>query len=149
MISNCKINNSKYYKRIFFIGLDNYSLEQKSYFEKLIRRAPEDTLIISFSYNSNRENIVHINTCFDSYSLNKIYDYIKDFELPIVVFVPRCNKDSISQMIYFKKRKDTQVFVGKCTPMILNPSLMNTLEKLFAIKPISLVENDLEKILHS
>ena len=41
---------NKSFKKVFVIGLDNYSIEQKSYFEKILRLASRDTLIISFSY---------------------------------------------------------------------------------------------------
>jgi len=134
------------FNRIFMIALDGFSLEQKAYFEKLIKLAPKETLIISFSYEQERENLIHINTCFDSYSLLKIFDKIKDSDLPITVFVPKCDKNSVSQMIYLSEHKNTNVFVGKCTPIILNPSLMNTLQELFLIKGISSAKNDLAQI---
>lgn len=135
------------YNQIFFIGLERYSLEQKAYFEKLIKHTPKDVLIISFSYNFERENLIHINTCFDSYSMIKIYDEIKESQKPITVFVPKCDRNSISQMIYLSGNSNTKVFVGKCTPIILNPSLMNTLQEIFQINSITSSKKDLERIL--
>ena len=129
-------------KKIVLIGLEKYSIEQKSYFDKLIRTLPKTTLIISFSYNSEKENLLHLNTCFDSTPLLKIYEEIKNYNLPITVFMPTCDRNTISQMIYFSQNKNTRVFVGKCTPIILNPSLMTTLEKDFNIKSITTVSKD-------
>ena len=59
------------------MGLDGYSLEQRTYFEKLIKLIPKNILILSFSYNSEKENLIHINTCFDYYSWIKFFDFIE------------------------------------------------------------------------
>ena len=134
------------YKRIFMIGLERYSLEQKAYFEKLIKLSDNDTLIISFSYNTEKENVIHINTCFDSFGLIKVYNEIKNTSLPITVFIPKCDRNTISQMIYLSEDKNTKVFVGKCTPIILNPSLIATLKQVFEISGITTAKKDLETI---
>ena len=133
-------------KRIFLIGLDLYSKEQKTYFEKLIKTAPEDTLIISFSYNFERENIIFLNTCFDSLGLVRIFDSIKDYKIPLIVFMPKCGRNTISEMIYYSQIDNTKVFIGKCTPIILNPSLMNTLKDTFGIRSITNPRQDLKDI---
>ena len=135
------------YKRIFMIGLERYSLEQKVYFEKLMKLSDCDTLIISFSYNIEKDNIVHINTCFDSFGLIRVYNEIKDSGLPIAVFVPKCDRNTISQMIYLTENKNTKVFVGKCTPIILNPSLISTLKQIFEINGITTAKKDIEMIM--
>ena len=137
------------YNRVFIIALEGFSLEQKAYFEKLIKFTPSDTLIISFSYDIERENLIYVNTCFDSYSMLKFYDEIKKYNLPITVFVPKCDKNSISQMIYLSENESTDVFVGKCTPIILNPSLMNTLQEIFQIKGLTTAKKDVERIIDS
>lgn len=135
------------YKRIFMIGLEKYSLEQKAYFEKLIKLADCSTLIVSFSYNIEKNNLIHINTCFDSFGLIKIYNEIKNLNLPITVFIPKCDRNTISQMIYLTENKNTKVFVGKCTPIILNPSLITTLKQTFKINGITTAKKDLEIIM--
>ena len=141
-----KIENNNY-QQIFIIGIDGYSLEQKTYFEKLIKLAPKDILILSFSYNIERENLIHINTCFDYYSWLKIFEFVNNFELKTTIFVPRCERNTISQMIYLSKFNKVKIFVGKCIPIILNPSLLTTLQETFNIKAISISKKDLEQIL--
>ena len=140
-----KLDSGKY-SEVFMIGLERYSLEQKAYFEKLFKLAPEKVLIISFSYNLERENLIHINTCFDSYSLIRIFDNIKDYTYPITVFIPKCDKNTISEMVYLSGNPNTSVYVGKCTPIILNPSLMNTLKSVFSINGITSAKKDIETI---
>ena len=134
------------YKNVFLIGLEKYSLEQHKYFEKLAKLAPKEVLIISLSYNFNRENFIHVNACFDNYAIIRLYNEIKRYGLKTSVFVPKCDRNSISQMVFLSKDDDTDVFVGKCTPIILNPSLMGTLQSEFSINGITSAKKDLERI---
>ena len=131
------------FEEIIVIGSDGYSLEQKSYFEKLIRQASKNSLIISFSYSSEKENVISINTCFDYFSIIKIVKALQTFEKPIKIFFPKCERSTISQMIYLSKEKNLKIFVGKCTPIILNPTLMKTLKSTFNICEITTVKKDL------
>lgn len=141
-----KIENNNY-QQIFIIGLDGYSLEQKSYFEKLIKLVPNNVLIISFSYNIEKENLVYINTCFDNYSWVKISEYLRMQEIKTTIFVPKCERNTISQMLYLSHFDNIHLFVGKCTPVVLNPSLLATLQETFDIYGISTSKKDLEQIL--
>lgn len=139
--------NTKFYDRIFIIGLDGYSLEQKAYFEKIIKLAPKTTLIISFSYNYEKENFIHVNSCFDYYSWIKIIKHLTTkTEIQKTVFVPKCERSSVSQIIYISQLENIEIYLGKCTPIILNPSLMNTLQSTYDIKGITSAKKDLENI---
>ena len=138
---------SKNYKRVFIITNDEYLLEEKAYFEKMIRHTPDNVLIISFSYKYEKENFIYINSCFDDHSVLRIFDLVYKFQYPITIFMPKCNKSSISQMIYLSGFENTEIYLGKCIPLILNPSLMTTLQEIFDIKHITSVKKDLESIL--
>lgn len=142
-----KINSG--IKRIFIISADNFSKELKNYFEKLIKSTFKDTLIISFSYKFEYEKFIHINTCFDNYATIRIFDKVKTYGLPITVFIPKCSMNTISEMIYFSEDKNTKVYSGKCTPIILNPSIMQTLKNIFNINSITVVSDDLRDITDS
>ena len=85
--------------------------------------------------------------CFDYFSLIRIFDYIYKFNLPITIFIPKCHRDSISQMIYFASLEKVKLFLGNCASIILNPALLKTLEKFFNISLISTVKKDLEQII--
>lgn len=139
--------DSNNYEQIFIIGLEGYSLEQKAYFEKLTKLTPQNILIISFSYNSEKENLIHINTCFDNFSWIKIFEFLNTFELGITIFVPKCERGTLSQMIYFSDFKNVNLFVGKCTPIVLNPSLLTTLQEVFKIQSVSTFKKDLKQII--
>ena len=130
--------------KIFLIGAEIFSFEQKAYFEKLIKLADEKTLIISFSYSSERKKLIYLNACFDSFAIVRFFDRLKDYGLPLKVFIPRCDRSSISEMIYFSSFQNTEVYVGKCTPILLNPSILHVLHNHFNVKGISTVKNDLK-----
>lgn len=137
---------NKSFKKVFVIGLDNYSIEQKSYFEKILRLASRDTLIISFSYYQEAENIMHFNTCYDNFLWLKICEFLEKFNLPIKVFIPKCDSSTISQIIYLSQKNNAEIYMGICTPILLNPSLISSMQANFLIKQITNAKKDLEEI---
>ncbi len=135
------------FSRIFIIGLNGYTIEQQVYFDKLIKETPEDVFIVSLSYCLQKDNVICLNTCFDSFAIIDFAERMsEEYKLPITVFFPKCDRHTMSQMIYFSENDNISVFVGKCTPIILNPNLINTLSKVFGIKGLSSVKKDLEDI---
>ena len=141
-----KLKNENY-NHLFFIGQERYTLEQNAYFEKIIKHAPKNVLIISFSYNIEQENLIHINACFDSFSLIKFVERVRqNCQINTTVFFPKCDRNSVSEMIYLSHLENVEVYVGKCTPIIPNPTLITTLNTLFGIKNITTAKKDLEII---
>ena len=76
-----------------------------------------------------------------------MFDFVEKFDLKIDFFFPQCARDSVSQIVYLSSYEKVRVYVGKCAPIILNPSLMSTLQKLFNIKTLTSAKKDLEEIL--
>ena len=68
-------------------------------------------------------------------------------EIKTTIFVPKCERNTISQMLYLSHFDNIHLFVGKCTPVVLNPSLLATLQETFDIYGISTSKKDLEQIL--
>lgn len=134
------------FNKIILIGLDANSYEQKSYFNKLVKNTPKSTLVISFSYNFELDNFICLNSCFDSQNIIRVFNLLYDFNLPITIFIPQCDRNSISQLIYFSSKERAKTFVDKCLPIILNPSLVTTLQKHFSTYTLSKVKTDLEII---
>ena len=133
-------------KRIIMIGAEHDNTDRKVYFKKLVKHIHKDSLIITFSYEFDTENCISLNACFDNSALIKIYETVKDCGIPVIVFMPDCSRDTISQIIYLANQENTAVYVGKCTPIILNPSLLQTLNKIFGIKSIDAVKKDMKDI---
>ncbi len=136
------------YSQIFIIGLSGYTMEQQAYFDKLIKQTPEDVLILSLSYCRHKENVICLNACFDIFAAAEFAEGLTgEYNIPITVFFPKCDRHTMSQMIYLSKNKNISVYVGKCTPIILNPNLIDTLQKVFDIKGLTSVKKDLADIL--
>ena len=141
-------NRAEKYSKIFIIGLGAYTLEQKTYFEKLLNKTPENILIISLSYCIDKENIICLNACFDTYAMTRITEAIaKEISKSITLFIPNCDKHSISQIIYLNQRQNVNIYMGKCTPIMLNPNMMITLKNLFNINSLTSVKKDLDEII--
>ena len=141
-----KINEGKY-SDVFIIGLNGYTIEQQAYFEKLLSKTPDNVLIISLSYSTHRENSVYINACFDTFAIVRFAGAVSE-KLPITLFFPKCDRHTISQMIYMSTNPNIRIYVGKCTPIILNPNMIDTLNKVFGINGLSSVKKDLDDILN-
>ena len=136
--------SSGQYKQIIFIGDKDFSKEQKLYFEKLTKSVGMDTLIISLSYNFNKENFVHVNTCFDTFVTLRIVEYINSFQMPVFFFLPKYSRNTMSEIIYISQITGIKVFVGDCVPIMLNPTLRETLQKVFGIRLMTNPQKDLE-----
>jgi hypothetical protein len=76
----------------------------------------------------------------------KIFNFIKDFNIPISIFIPNCNRNSISQIISLAENKKTEIFLDKCKPILLNPSLIKTLEHIFNIKDFDKYKKNLKEL---
>ncbi len=141
-----KLKHGKY-KKVVIIGLKDFSKVKEDYFAKLVKLISEDILIISFSYNFEKENLLYFNTCFDSYAVVRIVSYIlKNYEIHIDIFLPKCGKNTLTEMIHFSKFDRNRIFMGDCEPIIINPSVQNTLREVFNIRTISSPKKDLKMI---
>lgn len=136
-----KIKSGKY-KKVVVIGLQNYSSGHKDYFEKLIKHISDNILIISFSYSSQRNNFLHYNACFDSYAVVNVVSQLLKYDVLLDVFLPKCGRNTVAEMIHFSKYKNNTVYMGECEPIMINPSMKNTLTNIFNIKVIDSAKKD-------
>lgn len=134
-------------QKIVVIGHGGYTLEQQDYFQKFLKQIPDDILVISLSFCTPRKNVICLNACFDFYAVVNVVEFLKqEFELPVTLVFPRCERHTISQMIYLSKEGGMKIYVGKCTPVILNPNLIVTLNEVFGIHGLSSVKKDIDDI---
>ena len=140
---------SSNYSKLLIIGTSYNSKEWNDYFEEIFSKTVSDTFIINISSDAKGDNTVNLNSEFDEFSLIKILDKIKNInKIKTSVFFPECDLHTLSSIIYFQKKYDFNVFVGKCSPIIINPVLFDTLFELFKnIKSMTTPKNDLNKIL--
>jgi hydroxylamine reductase (hybrid-cluster protein) len=114
----------------------------------MLKIIPDDYLIISVPCSKTKENIVSLNTNSDSYAIVQVIDYLKEVtDIPITIFFPKCDRHTISQIINFSAQKKYKIFLGKCTPILLNPSLIKTLNEIYDINEFSTPKKDFHKLL--
>ena len=89
---------------------------------------------------------MYFNTCFDSYAVVRIFKHILSHNLSASIFLPKCGRNTIAEMLDFKRYQGVNVFTDECEPVVINPSLMNTLREVFEIKPFGSARKDAEFI---
>ena len=97
------------------------------------------------------ENIFYIDSFCDYSLIYQILKLIQDKkplkELNISAFITKCDKHTISNLLYLKSNGIKNVYMCKCPPSLVNPALMGTLQEMFEIKEISDPQKDIEDTL--
>jgi len=138
-------------KHLYIVGLLNLPNTNKEYFEKFFELMPKDCYAISMCCPAHCENVFHLDSFSDYSLIYKIMEMIKDkkplSELKISVFLTKCDKHTISNLLYLKLSGIKNVYMSKCPPSLVNPALMETMQQLFEIKEISDPKKDIEDTL--
>ena len=143
---------SKKIKYLHIIGLLNTpNPAYREYFQNFFNIMPKDNFVISICCPLKSENVLKLDSFFD-YSLfyqilKKLRTNIDFTETPISVFVTRCDKHTIANLIYLRKIGIENIFLCKCLPNLITPNLLSTLEEVFDIKQITTPQKDLSEIL--
>jgi hydroxylamine reductase len=138
-------------KNIYIIGLLNFQSINGHYFDKFFEYLNKDSFVFSLSHKKNAENIFHLDSLYD-YSLiyrllNEINSKIPLNELNIIVFLTSCDKHTISNLLYLKHLGIKKIYMCKCPPYLINPTLITTLQSIFGIKEFSDPKKDFEETL--
>lgn len=138
-------------KHLYIIGLFHHENEHKEYFSKFLSLMPKNCYAISLSHKKNEENILHIDSFYDYLFIYKTlekFNEIKPLEqLKITIFITKCDQYTTTNIINFLNMGVKSIYLCKCTPSLINPSMIETMRKTFGIKEISSPEEDLEETL--
>lgn len=142
-ISNGKI------EKLLIIGHSNGGFSQSEYFSQLFKHLGRKTFVLSFSQSVKSEIGLTINL---ANNLPSIYSVLKELfsRIPITsdklsIVIARCDVISIAHMISLKKKGAKKIFLSNCQPKI-NPSITETLEKMYDIRLLSTAEKDAKLI---
>ncbi len=137
-------------EKLVIVGISNYSKQQEFYFKNLFKHLPEKTYVISFSYQFDFLNVLKINLVNNMplvYEvMEKLFEKIEINSDRISFFLTKCDTGSISKIISLKNNGAKKVFLFQCTPNLINPSVLSTLEKTYGIKSTSTPEKDAKLI---
>lgn len=138
-------------KHIAIIGLIDKFAKSSDYVYKFFKEAPEDVFVISFAYNSNKENIWNVSPYYDFILLYKILELFKnsctEINKYISIFFVDCAVNTLSQIFNLKHLGIKNIFLGTCCPNIINPVLADGLKNLFNIEEITDAKNDILKLI--
>jgi hydroxylamine reductase len=147
---NKLIKNIDNYKDIIILGTEINTHEQKKYYEMLTKHINKETALITLSDSLEYRGIIHINSAPDFNMIYRIWDLIKDTAtacgIKVSLFLAKCDKHTISNIINIKHSGVNNVFLSRCTPVMLNPTLTETLKTLYLINPTSEASEDLKII---
>jgi hydroxylamine reductase len=137
----------------FIIGLLNSpNPSYRNYLEKFFALLPKDSFVFSLCCSVNTDKIYHLDSFYDYSLLYKLLKRIKD-KLPLdkinlSIFLTRCDKHTISHLLYLKHIGIKSLYMCKCPPHLINPSLVKTLQEAFDIKEMTDPQTDFNKIMN-
>lgn len=137
-------------KNLYIVGLVNFPSPNKEYFQKFFEILPKDCFAISFFHPVEQENAVYLNPYYNYVLFYPILKIIRS-RLPegfnINVFLTKCDKYTILNLLYLKSIGINHIYMCKCPPTLVSPSIINTLKNTFNIKEFSDPKTDLEETL--
>ncbi len=143
-------NNKDKYKHIIIFAPETYNHKNKMYYENMLKNIPDDIFVISFSYSKEKDNIFYIddsaNFSIIYYILDILISEFKNSGIDISIFISKCDKHIISNIIRLKDIGLKHIFLSKCSPIMLNPALIDILTKYYDIIPANHPVDDLKKI---
>ena len=126
--------------KIFIIGPSNLSIDKIDYFKKFFCNMPKNTYAISFSYNPNKENVLHINIGNDYALLYGVLHTILQ-KIPVTsdkleFFFTKCDVNSLSNIVNLKNNGAKNIHMSDCPPLVINPSVLKAFINLYNIQEI-------------
>lgn len=138
-------------KHLYFIGILRNENEYKEYFDRFLKIMPKDCYAVSLAHARDEENVLHIDSFYDYLLIYKILEKFNEKKplkkLNITIFITKCDQYTITNVINFINMGVKNIFLCKCLPIIVNPSLISTMQDTFGINKFSTPEEDLAKTL--
>ncbi len=132
---------SKDIKHLLIVGLLNHSPVHSEYFEKLEKNLYDDYYVISATLPSVKENVLFLDSFFNSSLIYKILAHIKervDLEkFPISLFITTCNLHTLSHLFNLRQLGVKNIYLPKCTSNVITPGMLKFLKEKFAFRQVS------------
>ncbi|KAJ6226669.1 hydroxylamine reductase [Anaeramoeba flamelloides] len=156
-------------KHFFLIGGCDGAEKERNYFEKLAEKTPKDTVILTLAcgkYRFNKKDlgviefkgnkiprVLDVGQCNDAYSAIQIALALANAfdtdvnSLPLSFAVSWFEQKAVSILLTLLHLGIKNIFLGPALPAFLEPSVLDVLVKLFGIRPIGDVDEDLKLML--
>ena len=137
-------------RHLVLIGILNHTSLQKRYFERLLKNLPQNTYAITLSTYIPKANTFQINSSYDFSIMYKIMEELNkkmpDKKFDMSVFLTKCDKYAIANMLNLKALGAKNIFLSHCSPMVINQIILDAFKDIFDIKIISTPRDDMEII---
>lgn len=135
-----KIKNGEI-KHLFIIGLINHSLFSSEYFNELVKGIPDNAYVFSTAVRSERDNVFHLDSYFNTSLVYKILEKIRDkvdlSKFPVTLFMTQCNLHTISHLFNLRQMGIKNIYLPQCSSNIITPNMINFMVDKFGFKQIS------------
>lgn len=146
-------DNIDNYKHVIILGPESHNKRNKMYYENIMKNMPDDIFAISFSYRKDSANLVSLNgtTNFEIiyFILDKLRPLMSNKSIDVSIFISKCDKHTISNLINLRENGLKHIFLSKCTPIMLNPTLIGIISEYYDINPSDHPVDDLNMISNS
>lgn len=141
-------NNS--IKNIVIIGaLDSFNVSDR-YISEFFKQKQESSYIISFTAEKRPSKCLNVNSYLDFGILYEIIEKLvhedENIKEHIHVIIDGCSSSTVYHIINLMHLGVKNIFLGACCPNTVSPLLLEGLEKMFDIKPITEPGRDWEII---
>lgn len=138
-------------KHFFTIGVTNHTKMQKDYFEKFLTLLNKDCFVLSFSYTNNKDNVLFVESDYGFPLLYKTFNLLSEkkplTEINPIILFTRCEVHTISNVVYIKSIGLNKIYFSECSPSLINPSIISSMQKMFNLKTYTNPESDLKNML--
>jgi len=138
-------------KNVLTVGISNKTSVQIEYFKKLFKLLSSDNFVVSYYYKETLKNILFANIDYAFPFLYKVIDTLlpikKSTALKINVFNTRCEPHTIPNLLYLRYSGVDRIYFHQCSPMLINPALVEFMLENFSIRHYTTPENDIKSML--
>eukprot|EP00825_Cyclidium_porcatum_P014548 TRINITY_DN17840_c0_g1_i1.p1 TRINITY_DN17840_c0_g1~~TRINITY_DN17840_c0_g1_i1.p1 ORF type:complete len:236 (-),score=11.59 TRINITY_DN17840_c0_g1_i1:45-752(-) len=135
-------------KHLFVVGLINFPNENRAYFQEFFDNLPDDCFAISLCCPVISDNVFHLKSFYNYSYMEKIFSTMKNImplkDLPISVYITRCDKHTISNLLYLNYQGIKNIFMCKCSPNLINPSIIKSIQEIYNIHEFTNPESDIK-----
>ena len=139
---------AKNIKHLLIIGILNHTSLQKTYFTRLLKTLPKDSYAITLSTYIPTSNTFQINSSYDFMLMYEILEdlnkKVEEKTFDVSVFLTKCDKFAIANMLNLKILNVNNIFLGHCSPMLINPRIIEAFKDIFNIKTTTTPKEDMD-----
>ena len=130
--------------KIFIIKIDKETVKLRTQLDKFINSIPNNVFVFA-TFDIDRKNFIKIDSFYDYGILYQFVNEMKNEfnidEKTISLFISHCNIHTLSYLITLSFMGVKNIYLGDCSYFMINPVVINSIEKFFGIKKLSYLLN--------